>query len=60
MKPSYYSKVIREKGEAGRQKKNAEFRDLETDKIIQNDVSQYLKSHTGSGPTAHTMFDLVF
>lgn len=76
MKPSYYSaqesayKIIRENGEAGWQKKTfAEFRDPETDKIIQDYVSQYFKSTaglkaldlgTGSGPTAHTMFDLGF
>lgn len=76
MKPSYYSaqetayKIIRENGEAGWQKKTfAEFHDQETNKIIQDYVSQYFKSTaglkaldlgTGSGPTAHTMFDLGF
>lgn len=76
MKPAYYSaqesayKIIREKGEAGWQKKTfAEFRDPVTDKIIQNYVAQHFKTTTGlnaldlgtgSGPTAHTLFDLGF
>lgn len=76
MKPTYYSaqepayKTIRQKGEAGWQKKTfAEFRDPETDKLIHHYVSQHFKSTTGlmaldlgtgSGPTAHAMFDLGF
>lgn len=75
-KPTYYSaqesayKIIREKGEAGWQKKSfAEFRDDETDKIIQKFVNLHfsdtsglsaLDVGTGSGPTAHTLHDLGF
>lgn len=76
MKPSYYTaqesayKRIRERGEAGWQKKTfEEFRDPITDKIITDYVKAVFKSThglaaldlgTGSGPTAHTLYDLGF
>ena len=73
---SYYTaqesayKKIRENGEAGWQRKTMDdFRDSETDKLINN----YVKSHfsstrdlaaldlgTGTGSTAHTLHDLGF
>lgn len=66
--PAY--KIIREKGEAGWLRKTiADFRDLETDKIINDYVNSHFQSTTnltaldlgtGTGSTAHTLHDLGF
>ncbi len=76
MKPSYYAaqesayKLIRERGEAGWLRKSFdEFRDPTTDKMIIDYVKAVFQNTnrldaldvgTGSGPTAHTLYDLGF
>lgn len=73
---SYYTaqesayKKIRENGEAGWMRKTIDdFRDFETDKIIKDYVVSYFTSTidltaldlgTGTGSTAHTLYDLGF
>jgi 2-polyprenyl-3-methyl-5-hydroxy-6-metoxy-1,4-benzoquinol methylase len=76
IKPAYYVaqesayKLIREKGEAGWLRKSFdEFRDVETDSLITKYVTSHFKETkglmaldlgTGSGSTAHTLYDLGF